>query len=848
MSTNLKGCGLLIVASILASEPALAARANRLPTVSLTAPASGATYTAPASITLSASASDRDGIASVEFYAGATLVGTSVTAPYAVTWSAVPAGSYSLTARATDNLGGSAMSAAVPITVKASPADLIRSPANGAALYGTAVTVSGVFDGDPRTTSILVDNGNTTRMAKPADNNYSVSVPLFRGPNTLTVVVARDDRTYDTASVTVTGNDAPYVALKQPTQTTFDAPASIELEAEALSPGGAVDRVEFFRDAQLLGTRTTAPYRYSWANPPPGSYSLSARVTDDNGVSAAAARAITVYAPNALPQVSLTAPADGTRFVAPATIMLAATASDPDGSIVQVEFMRDGAPLAADTSAPYGFTWAGVPAGTYALTARATDNRSGVTTASPITVVVDPPNAAPSVTLDDPPDGATFVAPAEIMLAASAADSDGSIARVEFHAGGARLGSDTVAPYAFSWTGVAAGSYSLTAHAVDDQGAVTASPAVAITVNDPPPNVPPSVVLTSPPDGTTLYAPAAVSLAASAADDDGAVVSVAFHANGALLGTDATAPYTYDWTAAEAGTYLLTAQATDDHGAVTTSASVTLTVNALGLALTTPQNGVTLAGDQGVVSGTFEAPFNSGVTVNGIVAGLEGNSFHANVPLVAGSNTITAVLTTPAGQSVEQGIIVYGDGIAPFLEITADRVEGVAPLAVVFTVANDRDVDASVEVGQSSFTVPARSSLPVTITYSAGVYTARFDATNSAGEAMSKSFVIVAQDPAQMDQKFTAMWNGMNDALMAGDKAAAMAYLSAPAQEKYGPVFDVLMPEYAAIVATWSPPLRGELSGDMAEYAVVTEFGGARQVFLLYYVRDAQGIWRLESM
>lgn len=848
MNTTLKCCRLLIAALLLAPLTALAARTNRPPTVSLTAPASGTIYTAPASITLTANAADRDGIARVEFYAGATQIGTSVSAPYAITWDAAPAGTYSLTARATDSLGASATSAAVSITVKASPADLIRSPANGAALYGSAVTVSGVFDGDPRTTSILVDNGNSTRMAKPADNNYSVSVPLFRGPNTLTVVVAREDRTYDTASVTVTGNDAPYVALKQPTQTMFDAPASIELEAEALSPGGSVDRVEFFRDAQLLGTRTAPPYRYSWANPPAGSYNLSARVTDDHGVSTAAARAITVYAPNTLPQVSLTAPADGAQFIAPATVALAAAASDPDGSIVQVEFLRDGALLASDTSAPYGFNWSGVGAGTYVLTARATDNRSGVTTSAPVTVVVSPPNAAPAVTLDDPPSGATFVAPADILLAASAADSDGSIARVEFYAGATLLGSDTAAPYAFPWSGVAAGSYSLTARAVDDQGAATVSPAVAITVNDPPPNVPPSVALTSPPDGTAVYAPAAVSLAASAADSDGMVASVAFYANGALLGTDGAAPYTHDWTGVPAGTYVLTAQASDDSGAVTTSASVTLTVNALGLALTTPQNGVTLAGDQVVVSGTFEAPFNAGITVNGIVAGLEGNSFHANVPLVAGSNTITAVLTTPAGQSVEQSITVYGDGVAPFLEITADRVEGVAPLAVVFTVENDRDVDASVQVGQSSFTVPSRSSLPVTITYGAGVYTARFDATNSTGESMSKRFVIVVQDPAQMDQRFAAMWNGMNDALIAGDKAAAMVYLSAPAQEKYGPVFDVLMPEYAAIVASFSPMYRGVLSGDMGEYVIKRNIDGVSEVFFVYFVRGNDGIWRLDSL
>ena len=66
---------------------------NQPPTVSLTAPANGATYSAPASIPLTASASDTDGtVSKVEFYSGTTLLGTDTTAPYSYTWSSVPPG------------------------------------------------------------------------------------------------------------------------------------------------------------------------------------------------------------------------------------------------------------------------------------------------------------------------------------------------------------------------------------------------------------------------------------------------------------------------------------------------------------------------------------------------------------------------------------------------------------------------------------------------------------------------------------------------------------------------------------------------------------------------------------
>ena len=87
---------------------------NKPPTVSLTAPAGGATYTAPASVALTASAADSDGtIAKVEFYSGTTLLGSDTTAPYNFTWSSVAAGTYSLTAVAYDNAGARVTSAAV---------------------------------------------------------------------------------------------------------------------------------------------------------------------------------------------------------------------------------------------------------------------------------------------------------------------------------------------------------------------------------------------------------------------------------------------------------------------------------------------------------------------------------------------------------------------------------------------------------------------------------------------------------------------------------------------------------------------------------------------------------------
>lgn len=87
---------------------------NKAPSVSLSA----AVGSDKSSITFTVTASDSDGtIANVAFYVGNTLVGTATSSPYKLTVSGVPAGTYSLIAKATDNSGLTNASAFVTLSV-----------------------------------------------------------------------------------------------------------------------------------------------------------------------------------------------------------------------------------------------------------------------------------------------------------------------------------------------------------------------------------------------------------------------------------------------------------------------------------------------------------------------------------------------------------------------------------------------------------------------------------------------------------------------------------------------------------------------------------------------------------
>ncbi|MET0916845.1 MAG: Ig-like domain-containing protein, partial [Burkholderiales bacterium] len=85
----------IVILAMTLSFEAVAAK-NKAPIVSITAPIGGTTFSTPATIAISATATDSDGtITGVEFYRGSTLLGSRTTPPYELAWSGVAVGSYS---------------------------------------------------------------------------------------------------------------------------------------------------------------------------------------------------------------------------------------------------------------------------------------------------------------------------------------------------------------------------------------------------------------------------------------------------------------------------------------------------------------------------------------------------------------------------------------------------------------------------------------------------------------------------------------------------------------------------------------------------------------------------------
>jgi len=189
---------------------------------------------------------------------------------------------------------------------------------------------------------------------------------------------------------------------------------------------------------------------------------------------------------NQPPSVTISSPTKGVAFIAPATVNIDVTATDPDGSVSKVEFYNGTVKLGERTAAPWSFTWKEVKEGTYSLTAAATDNANSRKTSAAVTIVVEKAAAAvnqlPMVAISSHTDSDTVVAPATITLTALASDSDGSIIKVEYFNGQEKIGESLSHPWTFSFECQEAGTYEITAKASDNLSATSTSAPVKISV------------------------------------------------------------------------------------------------------------------------------------------------------------------------------------------------------------------------------------------------------------------------------------------------------------------------------------------------------------------------------
>ena len=778
-------------------------------TVTITMPRESAQgfveFASPATIVLSAAASQPTGsgpIAGVEFLAdGAPVATAAINAPngeYMATWRNVPEGVTNVVARLTEADGTTVDSAPVQIRIRAPakwPTVALTAPANGEffhPLLGVATIPAAATAADPDgsvPTVTFLDNGRA--FADRAGPPYAATLTSASGLHVI-AAVARDDRLLETVSrpaftwIPLVPR-APLAVVTAPVANgTVPAGTIVTIAADVVAPDGKIDLVEFYDGPSKLGQKTAPPWTLA--------------ATASEGLRAYRVRAAQAFAPSTwsetvyvtavasgggvIPGVALSTPSDGQVFMAPASVPLSVSVSDPQGRSTGVDYVAGTQTVATSGQAPFAATWSGVGAGEFELTAVVRfDGNTKRTYSLPRSISV---RQDEFVEFTAPGAGMLFGPGAPIDLRARAGIRSG-VARIEFVADGKVLGSvavsgaPTVASARLAWSGATVGSHVLEARAYATDGSMRSMWPISIAVA----NL--SVDVVEPYPGQVHLAPGAVRIMANPALGTGEVAQVDFYGDDVLLGSRSAAPYVHLWKGVGVGRHTVSARVTDAAGVTVSSAPVTVSVVAgAALQVDAGVDGGSVADDTISFGGTVEAPANATLIVNGRVAPHDRNGrFFANgVALKPGANAVTLVLNTQDAAPVTRTIAVTSTGASPF-RAWLDESEGLAPFAPTLTVSNPGNVAFQrVEIdlqddGTSDVTLP---NLPdgmarVTLNYpEAGVYTVKVTVYAANGSTLFQARLKVkATAPAELAATIVGVYRTLTDRIAGDDAAGAVS-------------------------------------------------------------------------
>jgi hypothetical protein len=287
----------------------------------------------------------------------------------------------------------------------------------------------------------------------------------------------------------------------QPASRTVTAGASVTLSVVA--SGTAPLSYQWAKGGANIAGATSATLSLSAVTSAnAGSYTVT--VSNSAGSVTSAAAVLTVNPATPPPPVtlavSLTGPANGATYTAPADVALDATVS---ATVSAVAFFDGTNLIGSVTTAPYSMIASNLAVGDHVITAAAT-GASASATSAPVTITVVaapvPGSQPPVVSMVLPRDGAKYTGSQNVLLMATATASGSAVTKVEFFSGATSLGVGTLltqgedgedspvvprgtALYGLMWSRVPGGQHVLTVKATDALGATSTSAPIHISVS-----------------------------------------------------------------------------------------------------------------------------------------------------------------------------------------------------------------------------------------------------------------------------------------------------------------------------------------------------------------------------
>ncbi len=271
-----------------------------------------------------------------------------------------------------------------------------------------------------------------------------------------------------------------------------------------------------------------------------------------------------------------------------------------------------------------------------------------------------------------------------------------------------------------------------------------------------------------------------------------------------------------------------------------------------------PADGAVIARDQVIVRGTVRGVTpDIGVVVNGRLAHANNGVWGAELRLFAGANDIVVTATDADGAAASAALQVrVPKTLVDWIGLKPSWRWGEPPYEVTWQAENTFGKRLVLfefdETGSGTFGPPLAAFDGTKTTYrNPGLVFPVLRATDAQGKTYTATTLVNVGDSAALERVLQGRWSAFKAALTAGDAKAALGHIFESARHRYTDLFNAFGPRLSTLGTGMPAIMPVYFTEDVAKYRLRRdqEVGGRPQTIThyVYFSRDADGLWRIDS-